>query len=348
VRAFGELSVSGEATDIALRALDAAQAQAGTVDLSWLQPPPPPDGWTLSPDALRLLTALVRELRPRHALELGSGLSTRVLARACANLKPGCAVSSVDHDPEFGARTRAAWEAEKPAGSRIRFQIAPVVVRDCGGELLPVYALQAARLASRRPADLVLIDGPPELLGGREGTLYQVMDLSRAGTIVLLDDAARPREQDALRHWQENLGEAIEVRLLPGFAKGLAAIIIRNPVRRRELWDYRAELTARELAASVPAGAPVVLLDENNWGARMLPGRTVFPFVERAGEYWGPPETDEAGIGNLEDLRRRGARFLAIVWPAFWWLAHYAGLARHVCERYRCVLENERLKVYAL
>jgi hypothetical protein len=49
---------------------------------------------------------------------------------------------------------------------------------------------------------LVLIDGPPSLLGGREGTLYLVMEFARPGTLVLLDDASRAQEQSALARWQ--------------------------------------------------------------------------------------------------------------------------------------------------
>jgi hypothetical protein len=35
-------------------------------------------------------------------------------------------------------------------------------------------------------------------------------------------------------------------------------------------------------------------------------------------------------------------------WPAFWWLDHYAAFHRHLRERFRCVLRNERLVVFDL
>src|SRR5580765_8542526 len=168
-------------------AIDAALADFANVDLSWIQPAPTDDGWTLAPDALKFVISLVRHLKPRHILEFGSGLSTRVLARACADLKLKCAISSVDHDPEFAAKGKAE--------GRVRLQIAPLVARDCGGKILPLYYLESKKFASRRAVDLVVVDGPPVNLGGREGTLYQAMEFVRPGTVVLLDDAGRAEEK---------------------------------------------------------------------------------------------------------------------------------------------------------
>src|SRR5258706_6271069 len=82
--------------------------EAAAVDLSWIVPPPTADGWTLAPDALRFVSLMVRKLRPQHILELGSGLSTRLLAREAAALGDGCVVSSVDHDPQYNWETGRA------------------------------------------------------------------------------------------------------------------------------------------------------------------------------------------------------------------------------------------------
>jgi len=172
-------------------ALEAALADTTPVDLSWIDPPPAPDGWTLAADALRFLTRLVAHMRPGHVLEFGSGLSTRALARACAALAPPGAVSSIDHDPEFGAIAARALADTPVPGGRVAVQIAPLVARDYGGKLVPVYHLDAARFASPRPVDLVVVDGPTVVLGGREGTLYQALQFARPGTLLVLDDADR-------------------------------------------------------------------------------------------------------------------------------------------------------------
>src|SRR6266581_2221921 len=82
--------------------------EAAAIDLSWIVPAPTADGWTLAPDALRFVTLMVRKLMPRHVLEMGSGLSTRLLAREATAIGNGCLISSVDHDPQYNWETTRA------------------------------------------------------------------------------------------------------------------------------------------------------------------------------------------------------------------------------------------------
>src|SRR5207248_7774710 len=138
-----------------------------------------------------------------------------------------CLISSVDHDPQFNWGSGGAIEEN---GAKVKFHLAPLVVREFGGKLLGAYLIKPEKLATKRPVDLVVIDGPPVNLGGREGTLYQVMDFVREGTLVLLDDSKRPEERVAIKAWQDNLGDAVTIRQLPGFAKGMTAIVINHPV----------------------------------------------------------------------------------------------------------------------
>ena len=210
----------------AVDAWERARAAASDVDLGWAEADLA-DGWALRGDALALIMALVAELRPRHVLELGSGLSTRALARATAGLDPPCAISSIDHDPVFSARAAEGVAGDGFAGV-VRFQVAPLVARTFRGRgpMHPTYLLDPDQLATTAPVDLALIDGPPSMLGGRAGTLYQLLDLCRPGTTVLLDDADRPEERQAVAGWAERLGDAIDVTFLSGFERGLARIVV--------------------------------------------------------------------------------------------------------------------------
>jgi hypothetical protein len=92
----------------------------------------------------------------------------------------------------------------------------------------------------------------------------------------------------------------------------------------------RLRLAAEELDATIPAGAGVILVDQDEWREHVLPGRRVWPFMEHEGQYWGPPADDRSAIEALERLRERGAEFMVITQPAFWWLDHYEGLHRHL------------------
>jgi len=305
-------------------AIEVALREAAQVNLSWIVPPPTADGWTLAPDALRFVTKMVEVLRPRHILELGSGLSTRLLSRAAGALSPRCVISSVDHDPQFN------WGS----GGAI----------DEGG----AKVIQPPKLATKRPADLVVIDGPPVNLGGREGTLYQVMDFARAGTVVLLDDSKRPEERAAIKAWEENLGDAVSIRQLPGFAKGMAAIVIKTPVATKDFWHHRFALSKAEIEAVVPENDSVMIAGESWWSDELGLSRRTLPYTEKDGAYWGQPADDTAAVAELERLTAGGARFMAFGWPTFWWLTHYTGLAAELGRHGRKVLDNDRLVLFDL
>lgn len=103
-----------------------------------------------------------------------------------------------------------------------------------------------------------------------------------------------------------------------------------------------------DVAAAVPPGSLLVQIDGAGCGAALAAGRPALPFVERGGEYWGPPADDAAAVAELERMRLRGARFAVVAWPAFWWLEHYPGLHAHLRTRYRVVCENERVVVFDL
>lgn len=147
------------------RAIKTALADGPNVDLTWLAAVE--NDWSMAHDTLRFVFSLVEQLQPQHVLEFGGGTSTHVLARATASASPDCRISSVDHDPEF-QRLLAAEMARGTCASRVIVQLAPIVAREWAGQWLPTYHVRTEALASHRPPDLILIDGPPIALGGRE------------------------------------------------------------------------------------------------------------------------------------------------------------------------------------
>jgi len=323
-------------------AIQLALQNASQVDLSWIVPAPQPDGWTLAPDALRFVTAIIQTFRPRHILELGSGLSTRVLSRTAGPLSPKCVITSVDHDPQYNWDTGGAAE---PDGAKVKFQLAPLVVREFGGKLLGAYLMQSTKMATKRPVDLVIIDGPPVNLGGREGTLYQIMDYARPGTIVLLDDSKRPEEKAAIKAWQDNLGDAVTIEQLKNFGKGMAAVIINHPIPTKDLWHHRFSLCKQEIEKHVPQNQPILIAGESWWSEELNLDRPILPITEKDGKYWGEPADDAAAIAELDKLKLRGPRHIAFGWPTFWWMTHYKGLMEKLGNR---IVENDRMVLFEL
>jgi len=224
------LTAASRAVDRVARAretLSRAIDESAAVDLSFLRRTTTENGWEAPPDLLRLLYALVLELRPRHVVEFGSGVSTAVLARA-AREGGATVVSSIESDPKFAGST---IELVGDDSNVVSLQCVPLVARVYGGCLGPSYLVDRSLLASTAPADLVFIDGPPEILGGRRTMLPQALEYAQCGSIVLFDDADRDGERGALTSWEQILGNAVELHRPQGFARGLAALILVAPTK---------------------------------------------------------------------------------------------------------------------
>jgi hypothetical protein len=104
----------------------------------------------------------------------------------------------------------------------------------------------------------------------------------------------------------------------------------------------------QEILERVNADQHLILIDEEQLRSEITAYRRVVPFLEKDGQYWGPPPDDETAIRELERLRREGAEFVAFTWPAFWWLDYYAGFHQYLREKFRCILHNDSLLVFDL
>jgi hypothetical protein len=119
---------------------------------------------------------------------------------------------------------------------------------------------------------------------------------------------------------------------------------------RSARWAEEVQLAVDELRKLVPPGSSLVLVNEDQWGNERtaLKDRRAIPFLEREGQYWGPPADDETAIGELERLRQAGAGYIAFAWHCFWWLGHYQGFHQHLRQRYACLWATDRLVVFSL
>jgi predicted O-methyltransferase YrrM len=331
-----------KAVAVTEQAISRALQLCDRVVLNTFQPPPEPKSWMLSAETLRFLVSLIEHIAPRHIVEFGSGLSTRIMLETTQHLHPACTVTSVEHDPDYAEETlRAILPALK---ARLSLQLAPLVLRKLGETFVPTYHLDLSVLPSLPPIDLCLIDGPPNELGGREGTLYQILDHCRPGTCVLLDDADRDRETEALQRWSATLGNAIEVRRLEGFEKGLALVIVTQRVSPSRLWEHKLKAAADELDQVIPEGARVLIIDDYQWPddvADLVKFRI-------ARERSFPPADSSEGIRKIEEHMAHGIDFLVVAWPAFWWLNHYLEFTQYLRRFATCPLSNGRVVVYSL
>jgi FkbM family methyltransferase len=105
----------------------------------------------------------------------------------------------------------------------------------------------------------------------------------------------------------------------------------------------------QQLAAITPADAVVIVadLDEGGFG-RTIAGRARLPFVEKDGQYFGPPVDDTHAISELIRLRAAGATHFALLWPAFWFFDTYPRFEQHLRQAHRSLIENAGAIVFEL
>lgn len=154
------------------------------------------------------------------------------------------------------------------------------------------------------------------------------------------------RLRDCIRRFEVNCSELAKYLRLQGREANLENWKRRN---FNYQWPSRLLQAKEDIARLVPEGADYILIGGDEWGERQpVPGRHAIPFLEAEGEYAGPPADDNHAIRELERLRMNGASALVVWWTSFWWMDHYPAFARHLRERFPCLLDREHLLVFDL
>lgn len=154
--------------------------------LKFTAPIPPTRGWVASPDLLLSITEIIQTHKPRLAVELGSGVSTLVIAKAGAKK-----VISIDNSDEFAGKTRAMLKAHSVRGVEVR--VAPLTPHISG---LDWY--DTSKLGDIKGIDLLFIDGPPGSNNpdSRKPALPELLDRLSPKAIIIMDDVNRPAERE--------------------------------------------------------------------------------------------------------------------------------------------------------
>jgi predicted O-methyltransferase YrrM len=148
-------------------------------------PLPPSRGWAASPDFLLTLAHVTRKVKPRLTVELGSGISTLVLAKSGAKK-----IVSLDHSVEFGTQTREMLSNHGVRGVDIRIHELETYP---GG--YKWYAKSTYKGLSK--IDLLVIDGPPSSTNpdARYPAFEHLIPLLSPKATVILDDVYRDEER---------------------------------------------------------------------------------------------------------------------------------------------------------
>lgn len=141
--------------------------------------------WAASPDLLLTIAEMVKKTKPGLVVELGSGVSTLVAAKAGAKK-----IISIDNSSEFGGKTVALLKEHKVRGVDVR--IAPLRPYANGSEW---YDLESIK--DLKKIDLLIVDGPPGSKNpeARYPALQQFKDKLSSSAIVIIDDVNREGER---------------------------------------------------------------------------------------------------------------------------------------------------------
>lgn len=148
-------------------------------------PLPPSRGWAASPDFLLSLAHITKRVKPRLTVELGSGISTLVLAK-CGAKK----IISLDHSQEFGSQTQEMLSSHGVRGVDIRIH----ELQTYSGK----YKWYAkSTLKGLAKIDLLVIDGPPSSINpdARYPALEHLVPLLSPKATIVLDDVYRDEER---------------------------------------------------------------------------------------------------------------------------------------------------------
>lgn len=164
--------------------------------------------WTegaMSPAGLATVANEVSLGERRTLAELGSGVSTVVLARLAREL--GGRIWAVEHHPGWAGWVRRQLERDGLSTCATVVEAELVACdRALGGA--PWYELGALRELPADGIDLLLVDGPPGYGEGMSRSRYPALPELRErlapGALVVLDDADRPGEREIIAAWERD------------------------------------------------------------------------------------------------------------------------------------------------
>jgi predicted O-methyltransferase YrrM len=174
----------------------------------------------------------------RRVVELGSGVSTVLLARLLTQRHPTSEfrLVTVEHDENWAEWVSGQLDREGLGGS-VTVVHAPLrshPLAEPGRFWYDRGALTYGLDATLRgePIDLLIVDGPPAYQAGNELARYPALPALRdrlaPGATVVLDDIERPGEQEVLSRWEQHTGLVFDRKFVE---TGIAtATVTHSPV----------------------------------------------------------------------------------------------------------------------
>jgi hypothetical protein len=176
---------------------------------------------SMSPAGLAAVANEVSYAERRTIVELGSGVSTILLARLARQL--GGRIWALEHHPGWAGWVRRALERDG-LGDVATVLDAPLEPHPAAIDGAPWYAPGALAELPGSGVELLLVDGPPGYGEGMARSRYPALPVLRErlaeGAIVVLDDAQRDGEGEILDAWERDQGFSFDRRAAERIAIG--------------------------------------------------------------------------------------------------------------------------------
>lgn len=155
----------------------------------------PWDNWSISKPFALHLQAHLEKNHPQCILEVGSGISTLIMADYARRY--GATLLSLEHEEQYYKRTKELLHLFN-LNSHVKLQLAPLRPRLCNnGKNYQWYSIEL-----KWTFDFVFVDGPPQSYG-REATLFAAAPHLAKHWELWLHNAKRSHEQHIVELWSK-------------------------------------------------------------------------------------------------------------------------------------------------
>jgi predicted O-methyltransferase YrrM len=162
---------------------------------------PPMRDWAISCDLALFLYEKIVQNKPNLVVELGSGVSTVVIAYALKELQKGKLIS-IDHDESYLAQTKKVLERHE-LSRLVDLNLAPLSDVKVNNDVVKWYEIDKKVINDN--IDILFIDGPPRTVfnQARYPALPFFMDHLSKNSLIILDDGTREDEKSIVDRWHK-------------------------------------------------------------------------------------------------------------------------------------------------
>lgn len=172
------------------------------------------NSWTLSPDSVQQLIYLVRKYKPKTIVELGSGLSTIVIASILKDLKLNQSMLiSFDESEKYLGSTKS-YLNKNLLEEYVSLNHCPLENIIINNKSYNWYKFNEIILESRK-IDLLIVDGPiSNNTDSRYPAINQLFKYFNNSTLIFVDDSNRENEKRIIQEWQKEYKNNISLTKL--------------------------------------------------------------------------------------------------------------------------------------